>query len=42
MEGHPLNGISKGVVGTITPLMDLWVKEKQLPEYMRVVAREGR
>lgn len=27
MEGHPLHGHTFGVVGTITPLVDLWVEE---------------
>lgn len=37
MEGHPLHGHSFGVVGTITPLIDLWVEERRLPSYMRAV-----
>ena len=41
MEGHPLNGNSFGVVGTITPLVDLWVEERQLPSYMRAASKAG-
>ena len=41
MPGHPLNGSSFGVVGTITPLIDLWVEEKRLPGYMRAVPKPG-
>ena len=35
MEGHPLDGWSFGVVGTVTPLVDLWVEERRLPAYYR-------
>ncbi|MBL6081863.1 hypothetical protein JMJ56_28155, partial [Belnapia sp. T18] len=38
MPGHPLDGHGFGVAGTITPLVDLWVEEKRLPSYMRLVA----
>jgi hypothetical protein len=41
MEGHPLHGSSFGVVGTITPLVDLWVEERRLPSYMRAVPKAG-
>ena len=34
MEGHPLHGSTFGLVGTITPLVDLWVEERRLPDYM--------
>lgn len=27
MDGHPLSGMSFGVAGTITPLVDLWLGE---------------
>ncbi len=27
MEEHPLNGATFGVVGTVTPLVDLWIRE---------------
>ena len=37
MEGHPLDGSTFGVVGTVTPLVDLWVEERRLPSYMRAV-----
>ena len=39
MEGNPLDGVSFGVVGTITPLVDLWVEERRLPDYRRVVPK---
>lgn len=35
MEGHPLDGWTFGVVGTVTRLVDIWVDEGRLPEYMR-------
>jgi hypothetical protein len=35
MRDHPLNSATFGVVGTITPLVDLWVDEKRLPRYIR-------
>ena len=37
MPGHPLDGWSFGVVGTVTPLVDLWVEERRLPAYFRSV-----
>jgi hypothetical protein len=39
MPGHPLDGWSFGVVGTITPLVDLWVEERRLPAYMKAVPK---
>ena len=39
MEGHPCHGMTFGVLGTITPLVDLWLDEGRLPDYMRVVER---
>ncbi len=39
MEGHPLDGHSFGVPGTITPLVDLWIKEGRLPDHMRAVPK---
>ena len=41
MPGHPLNGSSFGVVGTVTPLIDLWIEESRLPSYMRAVPKIG-
>jgi hypothetical protein len=35
MRDHPLNGATFGVVGTVTPLVDLWVDEGRLPHYIR-------
>ena len=39
MEGHPLDGMTFGVPGTITPLVDLWIAEGRLPDYMRAVPK---
>lgn len=39
LEGHPLHGKSFGVVGSVTPLVDLWLDEGRLPDYMRAVPR---
>jgi hypothetical protein len=41
MEGHPLHGMTFGVVGTVTPLVDLWVEERRLPDHRRVVPKGG-
>ena len=35
MAGHPLNGVTFGVPGTITPLVDTWLDEGQLPAHLR-------
>jgi hypothetical protein len=42
MEGHPLSGMSFGVAGTITPLVDLWIEEQRLPDYMKLVGPRAR
>ena len=34
LEGHPLHGMTFGVPGTITPLVDLWVEKGRLPDYI--------
>ncbi len=39
MEGHPLDGMTFGVPGTITPLVDLWIRERRLPDHMRAVPK---
>ena len=39
MPDHPLHGRGFGSVGTITPLVDLWLDEQQLPIYMRAVPK---
>jgi hypothetical protein len=41
MEGHPLDGLTFGVVGTITPLVDGWIDADRLPDFMRAVPRQG-
>ena len=35
MPGHPLNGVTFGVPGTITPLVDIWLDEGRLPRHLR-------
>ena len=39
MPDHPLHGRGFGALGTITQLVDLWLDERRLPSYMRVVKR---
>ena len=39
MAGHPLDGLSFGVVGSISPLVDLWADHGRLPDYMRAVPK---
>ena len=39
MPGHPLDGHTFGVPGTITPLVDLWIREQRLPDHMRAVPK---
>ena len=39
MEGHPLDGRSFGVVGTVTSLVDLWADHGRLPDHMRAVPK---
>ncbi len=39
MEGHPLDGHSFGAPGTITHLVDLWIRERRLPDHMRAVPK---
>ncbi|MBL6082643.1 hypothetical protein JMJ56_32275 [Belnapia sp. T18] len=42
MKGHPPDGQSFGVAGTITPLVDIWVDEERLPRCMRAVPKTER
>jgi hypothetical protein len=42
MPDHPLHGRGFGCVGTITPLVDLWLDERRLPSYMRLVVSRSR
>ena len=42
LEGHPLDRQTFGVVGAITPLVDLWVDEGRLPRYMQAVPKVER
>ncbi len=39
MEAHPFHGATFGVPGTITPLIDLWLDEGRLPDYVRTVPK---
>ena len=39
MEDHPLHGWTFGVVGTATPLVDLWVEERRFLSYMRAAPK---
>ena len=39
MNDHPLHGATFGVPGTVTPLIDMWLDERRLPDHMRVVPR---
>ncbi len=39
MKGHPLDGHTFGAPGTITHLVDLWIREQRLPHYMRAVSK---
>lgn len=41
LPAHPLTGMSFGVTGTVTPLVDLWLDEGRLPAYMRAIPRAG-
>ncbi len=41
MPDHPLHGSTFGVPGTITPLVDLWIRERRLPSYMPAVPKAG-
>ncbi len=41
LEGQPPRGMAFGVVGTIAPLVDLWVEERRLPDHMRVAPKAG-
>jgi hypothetical protein len=40
MEGYPLHGLSFGVLGTVTPLVDIWCDEGRLPSCVRAVRPE--
>jgi hypothetical protein len=42
MPDHPLHGRGFDRVGTITPLVDLWLDERRLPKYMWVVPKAKR
>ena len=39
MEGHPLHGRGFGAVGTVTPLVDLWVDIRGLPDHLRLALK---
>ena len=33
LQGHPLHGTTFEALGAITPLVDLWVEERRLPDH---------
>ena len=35
LRDHPLNSVTFGAVGTITPLVDAWLDEGRLPRHIR-------
>jgi hypothetical protein len=39
MDDHPLNGWAFGVVGTVTPLVDLWHGERRSPSHMKAAPK---
>ena len=41
MPGHRLDEMTFGVIGNITPLVDLWVEEGRLPGHMRAAPNPG-
>ena len=41
MRDHPLNGATFGVLGTITPLVDLRLDEGRLPRYIDISERRS-
>ena len=41
MEGAPCDGMTFGVLGTVTPLLDLWLAERRLPAHVRAVPKAG-
>jgi hypothetical protein len=42
LDGHSLTDMPFGVTSTITPLVDLWLEEGRLPDYMRASPKAGR
>ena len=42
LDGHPLTGMTFGVAGTITPLVNLWLEEGRLPDHMRAAPKVRR
>ena len=40
MAGHPLNGVTFGVPGTITHLVDAWLDDGRLPLHLRPSERK--
>jgi hypothetical protein len=41
MECHPLDGLTFGVPGTITLLVDRWIRDGRLPDHLRAVPRKS-
>ena len=42
LDRHPLTGMTFGVAGTITPLVDRWCDQGRLPDYMRAMPKGRR
>ena len=42
MPDYSIDGLGSGIVGTITPLVNLWVNEMRLPCYMRAMPKVER
>ena len=40
MPGHPLDGATFGVPGTVTPLVDVWLDEGRLPSSLSELTRK--
>ncbi len=39
LEDHPPNGNTFGVVGTITPLIDIWLDHRRLADHIRALSK---
>ena len=41
MAGHPLDGLTFGTAGPITPMVDAWLDHGALPSYLRAVGEKS-
>jgi hypothetical protein len=41
MNGHLLDRLTFGAVGSITPLVDSWIDPGRLPDFMRPAPRQS-